>query len=449
MGVDDSGPAPGVLRPASEPQEPRRVGDLLFPVAAVAVVTAAAVLRSRGLDASLFEDEVWVAELVKHGGWHTHAHATPPLFYLLLRGWAAIRGTSDAAMRELPAIFGVVVAAIPFFAPLPRMTRFVWAALFAFSSPLVFYSTRIKQYTLEATVCMLMIVLLLRALRSDARRDWIAFFAVSALGVLTLYSPIFIAGAALLALLATRRTRPALLTAAIVLLGIAAYFGWLAPGAESIRLHGDMSEFFGRNGRWVTSPRVFLRGTAEWVGQALNLVRFSWLALLLGAAWLVRTRDRAVAVLVIAPPLAAALASIGRLYPYGEVRLMIFCFPALYLLVAGGLAWVAEWFPPLLLVLIPFALHADKYNDTYMHLDDLRPIYDLVAREHVHGERIVADPSFAAPLRYYHPELGPDIFSHTLTGASLPGWYIQKKLDPRGATTMLRIGEATAARFTR
>jgi hypothetical protein len=437
----------------------RRTRDLVFLIAACLVVAAAAFLRFRGLTASLFEDEVWVAELVRRGGWwRPHASVTPPLFYALLRGWAAVRGTDGAALRELPAFFGVALAAIPFLAPLPRVTRFTWAALLAFSSPLVFYSTKIKQYTLEATVCTLMIVLLLRALgplppgeggaerRVRARRDWIAFFAVSAIGVTMLHSPIFIAGAALLAM---RRKKPALGIAAIIALGLVAYFGWLAPGAEVARRHGDLTEIFTREGRWVTSPRVFLRNSADWIGQALNLVRFSWLALLLGAAWLVRTRDRTIAVLALAPPLAAAAASIVHIYPYGEIRLMIFCFPALYLVVAGGLGWAAQKVPFVLLLLIPFALHADRYNATYMRIDDLRPMYDAIARSHVPGERIVADASFAVPLRYHHPELARDVFSFSTDHASLPGWYVQRTLDTRGAATVIRVGVTTAARFTR
>jgi hypothetical protein len=305
------------------------------------------------------------------------------LFYALERAWTAMRGTSDAAMREVPAIFG-------------------------------------------------------------ATTMWAAFFILSALGVLTLYSPIFIAGAALFAMRSKRQLAGA---AGIIALGLLAYFGWLAPGPESIQLHGDLTGFFAANGRWVTSPRVFLRSSADWVGQALNLVRFGWLALLAAVVWLARTRDRAVAALLILPPCAAALASIERLYPYGEVRLMIFCFPALYLAIALGIGWLAGRVPLILVVLVPFALYVQKYNQTYMRIDDLHPMYDAIARAHAPREPIVADPSFAAPLRYHHPELAPDIVASRQT--PLRGWSIQRSLDTRGAATVIRIGGVTAARFTR
>jgi hypothetical protein len=360
-----------------------RTAAIINVSAAAAVIVAAALLHSRGLGVSLFEDEVWVAQLVKRGGWHPHSWATPPLFYALERAWTAMRGTSDAAMREVPAIFG-------------------------------------------------------------ATTMWAAFFILSALGVLTLYSPIFIAGAALFAMRSKRQLAGA---AGIIALGLLAYFGWLAPGPESIQLHGDLTGFFAANGRWVTSPRVFLRSSADWVGQALNLVRFGWLALLAAVVWLARTRDRAVAALLILPPCAAALASIERLYPYGEVRLMIFCFPALYLAIALGIGWLAGRVPLILVVLVPFALYVQKYNQTYMRIDDLHPMYDAIARAHAPREPIVADPSFAAPLRYHHPELAPDIVASRQT--PLRGWSIQRSLDTRGAATVIRIGGVTAARFTR
>ena len=56
------------------------------------LLVVAAAVRFRVLDTSLFEDEVWVANLIRHGGWHPHSYSTPPLFYALLRGWSRLRG---------------------------------------------------------------------------------------------------------------------------------------------------------------------------------------------------------------------------------------------------------------------------------------------------------------------------------------------------------------------
>lgn len=390
-------------------------GNVWYAIAAGAILVFAAALRFRGLDASLFEDEVWVAELVRRGGWHAHAYLTPPLFYALER---LLPSASVVALRLIPAFFGVVAAAVPLFATTEsRLTRIVWSALMATSSPLVFYSTKVKQYPLEATIACALIVLFLRAWRRDTLMAWIPFFALSALAVMTLYEPLFLLAAC--GALCFRRPRliPAFLGIAIAF--ALAYRGWLSAGPESTRLHGDMTAYFGANGRWITSPRLLLAGTMHWMGQAMNLVRGWWLVV--GVLVLLR-RNWLFIALAALPPLFIAAASARHVYPYGEVRLMIACFPALYLLIADSLALVTRRAPLALLLLVPFALSTSRYNDTYMHVYDLRALYDYVAANHG-AEAIHATPSLAAPLRFHHPEIGAFVVEWREGREAQPGWY--------------------------
>ncbi len=424
--------------------------DLWYAIACGVLLVVAAAVRFRALGTTLFEDEVWVAELVRQGGWHAHSWSTPPLFYAIGRGWVALRGVSDATLREPAAIFGAALCALPMVAPLPRVSRFGWSVLLAFSSPLLFYSERVKQYTIEAFAVTLLIVLFLHIMRSDSRIVTVAFFAVGAIALMTLYSPIFVIGP--MAVLSIRRPRLLAGFALLFVLFGVAYFLWLAPGAESIRLHGDMNAYFAANGRWITSPALFLSGTTHWAGQAMNLIRFWWLAVaLLVIAWLVRERNVVIAVLALVPPLSVAAASAFHLYPYGEVRLMIFCLPALYLLVADSMATVSRRMPLLLLLLAPFALTGvagDSYNATYMHVADLRPMFDMIARSHTPGEAIYADPSVAAPLRYECPSVAADIHSEVDRTMTRPGWYIQRVPSFRtdGAKAAMRLGDVIAAK---
>jgi hypothetical protein len=265
---------------------------------------------------------------------------------------------------------------------------------------------------------------------------------------MTLYAPLFLLAA--MAVVSIRRPRLLAGFALLFALGGFAYFGWLKPGQESIRLHGDMTGYFTASGRWVTSPSLFITNSLHWMGQSLNLVRFWWLAAgILVLVWLIRERNVVLPLLAILPPVAVAAASVFHLYPYGEVRLMIFCFPALFLLIAVSLAEAARRVPALTLLLAPFVLMGvsrDVYNDTYMHIDDLRPMYTMIAGGHAKGEAVYADPSFAAPLIYYYPWIAIDVRSGpTLTTAG-PGWYIQRTATFRaaGERTALRIGDVTA-----
>jgi hypothetical protein len=403
-------------------------------VAAAIVLIAAAAVRFTALDTTLFEDEVWVANLLRHGNLKPHTYSTPPLFYAIGRLWTALRGFSDVVLREPAAFFGVALCAVPFAAPRPFRTRIVWSTLLAFSSPLLFYSTRLKQYTLEAFVGTILIVFFLHANEHNRCELWVAFFASAVVAATTLYSPIFIAAAAgVIAVLfkTTRRSSIIASFAAVAAAFLAAWLAYLAPGPATPSVHGDMDRFFAQSGRWITSPESFVRNTRHWLGLAFNLVPFWWAVLPpLILWWLIRKRHLQLLMLAAIPPLLVAVASIAHRYPYGEVRLMIFCFPGLYLVTAEALAEVSRRVPIVLLVIAPFIFQGvpgDSYNAAYMHVDDLRHLIGAVRSGHLQGERILADPSYEAPLLYYAPELTNDVRSTKVETAVGPGLYIQQR----------------------
>lgn len=419
-----------------------------FVAAAVAVLTCAAALRIADLGHSLFEDEVWVATLVRHGGLRPHTYATPPLFYCLMRGWAFVRGTSDVALREPAATFGVILCALPFFAPLPRMTRLLWSVLLAFSSPLLYYSDRVKQYTLEGCAVTLLLILFMRASEDDSRRLWIAFFSVAVVAVALLHTPIFVMVAAGGASLLRKRTRrPAILFGFAVIAAVwaSAYFLFVAPGPETARVHGDMDAWFELTGRWVDSPRSLITNSTFWLGHALNLTR-GGIACLLAVIvfWTVRERDWHTLTLALVPPAIAAAASTVHAYPYGEVRLMIYCFPGLYLIISRSVELLTRTRTLAALLIVPFVIAGvgnSPYPSTYMRTPDLRVIYTAVARSQP-DEIIIADPSYAAPLLYYHPQLRDRTRVATVPDASSAGWYLQtaSRFRSRGSVVIEQGG---------
>ncbi|HKO00148.1 MAG TPA: glycosyltransferase family 39 protein [Thermoanaerobaculia bacterium] len=430
--------------------EERDDGMPWFVVASIALLVCAAVIRFHALAQSLFEDEVWVAQLMQRGGLRPHTYNTPPLFYAIGRLWFRLRGPSDIAMREPAAFFGVLLGAIPFLAPLPRLTRFTWSALLLFSSPFIFYSERLKQYTLEAAVGTLLIVLWLRAARDDRTAQWVLFFAVAICSVLTLHTPVFVVASLGAAALVTKKLRRLPLIAmffGVGLVAAGAYVAYMAPGPETVKLHGDMTQWFTVTGRWTTSASSFVSNTTHWLGQAFNLTPLWWLfAAGLGLLWLAAKRDLPILAMAAVPPLIAVAGSIARVYPYGEVRLMLMCFPALYLLIADAIAATARRVPLALLVVVPFMFRGDAYNRTYMKISDLRTMYETVVR----GDGAVyASLSYAAPLSYYYPQLGPRLRVITATAPSQPGWYVQRNesFDASRASVVIREGNTVAARI--
>jgi hypothetical protein len=204
----------------------------------------------------------------------------------------------------------------------------------------------------------------------------------------------------------------------------------------------------------VRTPQLFISNTLHWIGQSLNLVRFWWLVIpVLILIWFVREKNIIIPTLAILPPLVVVAASAAHVYPYGEVRLMIFCFPALFLLVAQSLTGAARRVPLLLLLAAPFVfsgLARDTYNATYMKTYDLRPMFEMIARSHVPGDAIYAEPSFAAPLRYENPVLSADIHNEIPKPITNVGWYVGRvaTLGDHGGDTSLRIGDTIAVRKT-
>ena len=426
-------------------------GAFWYWVGALLLLVVAAAIRLRDRGATLFEDEVWAAVLLQRGGLRPHTYNIPPLFYGIGRLWMSLRGTADPVLREPAILFGVITSIIPLAAPRSLRVRFVWALLLAFSSPLLFYSTRLKQYTLEAAFATALIVLFLHAFDRGGAARWTAFFAAAAAGVASLHMAVFIVAAAGLLCIFTKETRRWPIVSGFALVAgvfVAAYFAYLAPGPATTKLHGDMTTLFTATGRWIDSPRSLIANTAFWTGHAMNLVPFWWIVVpVLAIVWVAAARNAATIVLCILPPAFAAAASIFHVYPYGEVRLMIFCFPALYLLIAESVAFASIRFPLVLLVVAPFVLSGvvrETYN-AYMGVTDLRGMVAAVTRGHRAGEPIFTEHSYTPVLAYYCSVCRTDFHEVVADTAAAPGWYVQRTshFDPGTNDILFRNREAT------
>jgi len=115
----------------------------------------------------------------------------------------------------------------------------------------------------------------------------------------------------------------------------------------------------------------------------------------------------------VAGPVLALVASRFGLYPYGEVRLLLFAIPGALALLAAGVATAIErrqWVGVLVAGLFgaSFAFQGavrETYDSTYLHTYDARPAQEALAALWQPGDRIVATPSFLAQLAHYRPEL--------------------------------------------
>jgi mannosyltransferase len=98
-----------------------------------------------------------------------------PLYFFLLRGWVAVTGTSEYAMRFLSLIFGVLGVSLSYALGhrlFDRQVGLAAALLLTTSSYLTWYSQEVKMYTLISALALLAIYALRRAVEGGGWYWW-------------------------------------------------------------------------------------------------------------------------------------------------------------------------------------------------------------------------------------------------------------------------------------
>lgn len=242
--------------------------------------------------------------------------SNPPLFYVLEWGWIRLFGESEAGLRSLAALAGLLTVPVAY--GIGRCVAGVraglaTAALVAVNPLLVWFSQEARSYALAALLSSLALLMLLRA-RADPRRRWLAGWALAAaLALATHYFTAFVLVPQALWLLwrHPRRRGAVAAAAAVAAAGLALLPLLLAQRGNPYEISGDPLAL-----RLVQLPKQFLLGYRGPLALPLGLLAA---ALVAAAVWLLlRCTDAAVrsrAALVaavggcgIALPLLAALA---------------------------------------------------------------------------------------------------------------------------------------------
>lgn len=249
------------------------------------IIVLAAVIRVVVLDnQSLWADEALTAyetRLSFSAMLHVvrTVEVTPPLYFVLVWGWAKLLGSGPEVLRALSAIAGIALVPIAYAATRELVSRragLVAAALMAVNPFAIWYSQEARAYMLLALLTGAAFLACTRSLRAPTRGNLIAWALLSALALATHFFAGFAIAPQAILLLWRHRTRATAIAAAVV---AAAQLAML-PLAIS-----DTSASHGTG--WIAKVPITHRiatTAVEWV--AGNLYRRTTLAdgLALGAA---------------------------------------------------------------------------------------------------------------------------------------------------------------------
>lgn len=346
----------------SEPVRKPRTADIALFIALGAVLLLALALRLYRLDAqSFWYDEGNSARIAERSSQLIIEGAAgdihPPLYYLLLSAWRSFAGESEAALRGLSVLCGVLLTLFTYLLGrdmLNRRVGLVAAALMAVSPFAVYYSQEARMYVMLAlfaaasTWALVRMEIGDRGLEIAGRRD-VAMAALyvgaTAAGLYTQYAYPFVMLAqgvcVLLALGAHRERWQQRLLAYAVLNGIAIFLflPWLPIAISQVT-------------SWTVAPAAYDLGqaaldTARWlvVGRTLPLEQAALpliaMGALIGVALLPPTRGMRW-MLVVLLVLPFALLFVFGLYREAYLKFLLVCVAPMLILAAAGITRAAE-----------------------------------------------------------------------------------------------------------
>lgn len=440
-------PDAGDVRPPPDPRPTTRRAAPVFGLA-LAILLVAAALRVYDLGGR----DLWVDEangvLISQESLpgllaRLKLDSSPPLYYLVLKGWMGIAGDAEVAVRLVSVVAGLALVAGIFIAGrrLFSLETGAFAAVLAAASPIqVFYSQQARMYALLSLLALLSFYWLWQAVARNRRR-YVVGYALATLAALYVHNHglyLLPAHAAVLLWSGALRRRPG--TWLICLACIAAgYLPWLPTLLDQLRNQTHYSwylpywrEYGPWGALWRTlesfapggpqPPYVALRGWQA--GGQVAAVAFAAVAGL-GMLRVVRrprpdAPPRASTGLLLSfvwiPPLAALAASAVLTPNYVPGRCDQMVFPGLVLLVAAGVAVVrpvALRYLVLAGLLVCSGIGLRQCYHRYPTLSD-RAIAVEITRRARPGDAVLCTSLTRASLEYYLRRFGTTapIFSY-------------------------------------
>lgn len=351
-------------------------------------------------------------------------------FLAIVKATTQLFGTSERALWLIPFLCGL--ASLVLFRHLAErmlggFSAILALAWFALALPLIRYSSEVKQYGIDAlaAVGLTLLAFELRRRNATTRVLWLA--GAAALGVIwfSQASAIVMAGlgAALAIVWLLERDRPTerVLLYTVPLWAVAsALVVVLGHRSMTASTRAFMDDFW--RGGFLPLPAGL--SSFSWVWDRVTSIfgdpwtlqyPLPWLFTLLAAAGVVVLwhRDRATALLCVAPLTMTLLAAIAQQYPFRS-RLIVFLVPGTLLAAAAGVGWLAEragrlrkeaaWIV-LLMAVAPAAVSLVRVG-LPARVDDYPPLYRYLQTHRQPGDAVLVSFLATSSAIYYGPRYG-------------------------------------------
>ncbi|HEY1686997.1 MAG TPA: glycosyltransferase family 39 protein [Tepidisphaeraceae bacterium] len=311
---------------------------------------------------SLWLDEIFLANNLIHKtplqllGPLDYRQGAPPVFLLLCKLAVEVLGTSEYALRFVPMVAGL--GSVVFFALLAkRVLQPIGAlgamALFALLEPLVYYSSEVKQYSMDVLVAVAILWAAARlvdeATERGRGRSKIIFFAIGMAGIFASHPAVFVLAGASAWLIFSRKFSVRKL-AAIFVAWVAAiildYWFFLRPLARNAGLQHHWSaayppfsmQFF--PWFWHAMLGLFAGYDTMWLRFTVFGTWPAYVAMILAVAGCWRLHRQKKLGLVAWPIALTLLAAMLQKYPFDD-RLILFLVPMVVLMMAASLDGIA------------------------------------------------------------------------------------------------------------
>jgi len=330
----------------------------------VPALTAFSVARYRIATPSLWRDEAYTIEAASRSPAQilallSHADAVHGAYYMCMHVVIMVFGRSEIAVRMPSAVATAVTAGV--LAVLgkrlavwsggrwPHVSGLLSGLLYAIAPTVTRYAQEARSYATVACFAVIATYLLVRGLEDGRRRWWAGYAgAVALTGLFNLFGLLVVPAHAVTVLVAARRAsagtpapsaaRSAMRSWVVAAISAAVLLVPVAIGAYLER--GDTA--------WLARPgRAALNRFAQSIaGSAGLLLPVGVLVIIAAFAGLSAARRHpltpaSVAVpWLILPP--AALLAVSQIRPVYNFRYVVFCLPAVALLAADGLGWLAR-----------------------------------------------------------------------------------------------------------